>query len=310
MCFSPRSVGGRQVEDDCEKVDMSTRPLIIATLVGATVGVPYLASRNGKNQSGASGASAATNAWSPTIVTPSLPAAASNPPPNQYQGIPTTPNTVPPDGTKFQSVDQVFRFDVTKEWVYRNWPRKSTGPTDVGLFSVRVPLVMGTQSTALAGSLTYYFNSQGQVEHISFRGRTGDTTQLVYFIVKTYALERVESYPGEQVYRLGRGKRVQSELRTRPEPVLNSTSPQSSFSVELELACPGSRRYLPPRGTGLQVPQVAATANPTLQSTAAPPAATGEKAGAAKPAANSYFDKVRYATPAEEKQLLSNRWPN
>ena len=64
------------------------------------------------------------------------------------------------DGAQFTSVAQVLRFDVTKEWVYQNWSRKSTGPTDVGLFAIRVPLVMGTQMTSLAGSLTYYFDAQ------------------------------------------------------------------------------------------------------------------------------------------------------
>ena len=97
---------------------------------------------------------------------------------------------------------QVLRFDVTKEWVCRNWSRKSTGPTDVGLFAIRVPLVMGTQMSALAGSLTYYFNAQGQVEHISFRGRTGDTTPLLQLLTRSYrfqpvaAPDRRKSVPG------------------------------------------------------------------------------------------------------------------
>ena len=112
----------------------------------------------------------------------------------------------PLDGAQFTSVEQVLRFDVTKEWVYQNWDRKSTGPTDVGLFSVRVPLVMGTQMTALAGSLTYYFNAQGQVEHISFRGRTGDTTQLVQFLTRYYQFQPVSSPTGEQVYQVGNGE--------------------------------------------------------------------------------------------------------
>src|SRR5262245_10154126 len=128
---------------------MSTRPLIIATLVGASVGVPYLASRSAKNSSGANGTPAATNAWTSTAGTSKVPATtASWQPPAQNAGIPASSGAVPIDGTRFQSVDQVFRFDVTKEWVYRNWPRKSTGPTDVGLYSVRVPLVMDTRATA------------------------------------------------------------------------------------------------------------------------------------------------------------------
>jgi len=159
---------------------------------------------------------------------------------------------------------------------------------------------MGTQMTALAGSLTYFFNTSGQVEHISFHGRTADTTQLVNFLARTYQFQRVESPVGEQVYQVARRGRVQSELRTWPEPVLNSTSPHSSIAVELELARPGSRRFLPPRGPQLAIPQVASPpVSPPTESTAAPAGSGG-----------SYLDKVRYATPQEEGQVLWKRWPN
>ena len=130
-------------------------------------------------------------------------------------------NTVPLEGTQFHSVEQVLRFDVTKEWVYHNWSRKSTGPTDVGLFAVRVPVVTGTQLAAIAGSLTYFFNSYGQVEHISFRGRTGDPTQLVNFLMRTYGFQRSTAPVGEQLLQVKRGERIQSELRTRSESVVS-----------------------------------------------------------------------------------------
>jgi hypothetical protein len=210
-------------------------------------------------------------------------------------------NAAPVDGARFHSVNQVFRFDLTKEWVYKNWARKFTGPTDVGLFSVRVPLVTGTHLSALAGSLTYYFNSYGQIEHISFRGRTGDTTELVNLLVRTYEFRRIEGPIGEQIYQVKRGRRVQSEFRSRPEPVLSSTSLHGSFNVELELARPGSRRSLPPRGTGLDVPQVSADTS-TLSS--------GEETSPSADAGESYLNKFRYATPQEEGQVLWKRWPN
>jgi hypothetical protein len=192
---------------------------------------------------------------------------------------------------------------VTKEWVYRQWDRKSTGPTDVGLFGVRVPLVMGTQPTSLAGSLTYYFNTYGQVEHISFRGTTADTTQLVNFLVRTYEFQRASGMVGEQVYQVQRRGRVQSELRTHPAPVLDSDSPHSSIAVELELARPGSRRFLPPRSPQLAIPQAAAPPP-------APAATTNTAQGAPGGSGDSYLDKVRYATPQEESQVLWKRWPN
>jgi hypothetical protein len=194
----------------------------------------------------------------------------------------------------------VFRFDVTKDWVYRNWDRKSTGPTDVGLFAVRVPLVTGTHISAVAGSLTYFFNAHGQVEHISFRGRTGDATQLVNFLAGTYGLQRAEAPIGEQVYQLKRGSRVQSELRTRTESILWTTSPHSSVAVELELARPGSNRFLPPSAPTLEIPQVA---SPT-------PVPVADEDGGGSDSMESYLDKIRHASPQEEQQVLWKRWPN
>jgi hypothetical protein len=287
---------------------------MIAVLLGATIGVPYLVSRSSR------GTNTGTGSW-PVGAAP-LPSAADltgAPLPSTVIQSPgqlpvSSPGSLvytspaPLEGMRFHSIDQVLRFDVTREWVYRNWERKSTGPTDVGLFSVRVPLVSGTHATALAGSLTYYFNQQGQVEHISFHGTTGDTTELVNFLTRTYQLERVGAPAGEQLFQVKRDGRVQSELRTRPESVLWATSPHTSFSVELELARPGSPRFLPSREPRLEIPQVAspvATAPPptTAPSSGAPP--SGNASGA-----NSYFDDVRYATPQEEGQVLWKRWPN
>jgi hypothetical protein len=189
---------------------------------------------------------------------------------------------------------------VTKEWVYRSWDRKSSGPTDLGLFAVRVPLVSGTQSASLAGALTYYFNTRDQVEYISFRGTTGDPSRLVRFLTQNYQFQPVSSQPGEQVYQVADSGGVHSELRTRPVSVVASTAPYASYTVELELAPPGSERYLPPRGPFLNVPQSAAAETPI-------PAA---EAGDANAAGSSYFDKVRYATPQEASQSLWKRWPN
>jgi hypothetical protein len=212
-------------------------------------------------------------------------------------------STAPLEGTRFHSIDQVLRFDITKDWVYRNWARKSTWPTDVGLVGVRVPLVTGTDIAALAGSLTYFFNAQGQLEHISFRGTTGDATALVSFVTRTYQFQWSSAPVGEQVYQVKSGNRVQSELRTRPQAVLWTTAPHSSISVELELARPGSKRYLPPRVPALTIPQVASTT----------PAATAADEGADSSSSSgeeSFFDSIRRATPEEEGQVLWRRWPN
>jgi hypothetical protein len=212
-------------------------------------------------------------------------------------------STAPLEGTRLHSIDQVLRFDITKDWVYRNWARKSTWPTDVGLVGVRVPLVTGTDIAALAGSLTYFFNAQGQLEHIAFRGTTGDSTALVGFLTRTYQFQWSSAAVGEQLYQVKSGTRVQSELRTRPQAVLWTTAPHSSIAVELELARPGSKRFLPPRAPALEIPQVASSTPPAADASAATDSSsqTGD---------DSFFDTIRRATPEEEGQVLWRRWPN
>jgi hypothetical protein len=138
--------------------------------------------------------------------------------------------------------------DITRDWVYQRWARKSTGLADPELFGVRVPLVTGTAVTDLAGSLSYYFDQYGQVQHISFHGRTGDPSMLVGLLVNRYHFQKQPSpISGDQLYQVRVGDRVQSELRMRPEAVMWSTSPHTSYEVELELQRPGSDRPLRPR---------------------------------------------------------------
>ena len=242
-----------------------SRLLMVAMLLGATIGLPYAASRLSDDGAKVSTPPPGVSAATLPLIGASRPspqaAMVSTASPNSVEGPGSLvyKSTAPLEGTRFHSIDQVLRFDITKDWVYRNWARKSTWPTDVGLVGVRVPLVTGTDIAALAGSLTYFFNAQGQLEHISFRGTTGDTTALVGFLTRTYQFQWSSAPVGEQVYQVKSGNRVQSELRTRPEAVLWTTAPHSSVSVELELARPGSKRFLPPRVPALAIPQVAST---------------------------------------------------
>ncbi|HEX2473153.1 MAG TPA: DUF6690 family protein [Lacipirellulaceae bacterium] len=280
-----------------------SRLIMIAVVLGIAIGMPYMASKQlNPNASPAPPAPAATAPTEPAAATATPQPAANGaepaklPAPDPESLIYTS--SAPLEGAQIHAVEQVFRFDLTKDWVYRTWARKSTGPTDVGLFAVRVPLVSGTHVGALAGSLTYYFNSNGEIEHISFRGRTGDATQLVNLLTRTYEFERGDAPVGEQLYQVRRGSRIQSELRTRTEPVLWSTSPHGSIAVELELARPGSKRMLPLRPPALDIPQGAAVAST--------PADNSSNASSG----DSYFDKMRYATPQEEGQVLWKRWPN
>mgnify|MGYP006966871329 CR=1 FL=1 len=80
----------------------------------------------------------------------------------------------------------LFRFDVSPRWVTERWSRVSTIRAEPGWEGLRVPLVTGTKVDDLAGSLTYYFDSQHQVRRITFHGVTGDERKLVAFVSRVY----------------------------------------------------------------------------------------------------------------------------
>ena len=219
---------------------MFSRPVILLGLLGAAVGVPYVMSNSSGIWSGVGSEKA------PAAVSPSGEIVAARSP--DGPGALLYPSRTPLEGPRASRLEEVFRMDVTKEWVFGRWSRKSTSVAHPDWFGVRVPLVTGTSLGDLAGSLTYYFDESGRVQHIAFRGRTGDTTRLVTLLTRYFGLNRQPSeVPGEQLYQTRWNGRVQSELRTRPAPVLWSSAPHSSFDVALELARPGSDRYLSPR---------------------------------------------------------------
>jgi hypothetical protein len=198
-------------------------------------------------------------------------------------------------------LQEVLRFDVSREWVYQNWERKSTGLADPQMFGIRVPLITGTQRTDLAGSLTYQFDAQGQVQHISFRGRTADTSGIVNYLTQTYQFQRMQAPAGEQLYQVRDGNSVYSELRTTPESVLLETSPLGSFGVVLEMGRPGSNRALQPQVPQLDIPEVAESTKPAEEAAKA--------ASDAKDNPN-LVGSLRPATQVEHNQRVEHRWPN
>jgi len=308
---------------------MAARPLMLATLLGASIGVPYFVSRSSQGPehgpaSAAPPSAGQNSSWSswfksetetspslspPPLMSSASPSSAAASYPAAQPAYPTTAtpgaitgveNIQPGQPARYHRIQDVFRFDVSKEWVYQNWDRKSTGLGDPEFFGIRVALVTGTERGDLAGSLTYLFDAQGRLKHISFRGRTADTTQLVQFLTQRYQFERMEGPPGEQLYQVRSGSSVYSELRTRPESVLLEDAPNGSIGVVLELGRPGSNRPLKPPAPHLDIPEVA---SPTPPDEAA--GADGESAK--KP---GLIGKFGPATQAQHNQVLEHRWPD
>jgi len=259
---------------------MFSRAAAIPLLLAASVGIPYLAS-NGPDFSGLwpGKSEQSANRLSGQSVGMVPGAHQTLDQPVQGPGAVLYPTAIPLEGMPSTSLHEIFRFDVTKEWVYHRWARKSTALAELGLYGIRVPLVTGTKLHDLAGSLTYFFGGDGGLQRISFVGRTGDSTQLAMLMMQRYGLVR-QATPvvGEQVFQVRRENQVFSEMRTRPAPVLWASTPHDSFSVELDLQRPDVQTPLPARN--LPMPEIASSQPPA--NLPAPPAENGQAAPAAK----------------------------
>lgn len=197
---------------------MAPRNLAMAGLLSAAVGVPYAVNQ-------------APEGWSQSLGFPpgGGPTAAADP----------AAALGPIDGVVNRPLAELLDWRITKEWVYANWDRKSTGLADPRLYGVRVPVVTGGRMTDVAGSLSYYFDHTGVLQRIRLHARTADTNEVVRIAARVGMSPRKPSLPGEQLLQaVEQGGYVRSELRTRPESVLRSGSPHSSFVVDLELNRP------------------------------------------------------------------------
>ncbi len=251
------------------EIKVIMRMLTIPTLLVASMGVPYVVSNSPEwaeswshaaNQSIDGRFQTSTSPYAaPANLTARMTASPSGP------GSVLYPTAMPLGGTPGFSLADVFNLDVSKQWVYGSWPRKSTGLAEIDSYGVRVPLVTGTQLHDLAGSLTYFFGNDGRVKRISFHGRTGDTTQLVTLLTQRYGLQRQTTVvAGQQLFQIRRKGQVFSELRTKPASVLWASTPHDSFSVDLELQRADATKPLPSR-------HAVATAQPAPQQPPAQP---------------------------------------
>jgi hypothetical protein len=134
---------------------------------------------------------------------------------------------------------EIFRWDVTTGWVLAHWPRVSAGLSDVETQGYRVPLVTGTATDDLAGSLTYYFNQRQRVQRITFFGTTGDSRRLVALLATKFGFVReLNDDPSLFLYRVHEGRKVVSELRIKPAHVVRSSEPYTRFDVSLLIERP------------------------------------------------------------------------
>ncbi len=209
---------------------MIPKTVAMAGMLGAAVGVPYVVTEHTNLTEPKAESSQAAPEANPVSPFQSISTSLDGPGSDVYQRL------APVEGYRGMPLTTLLRWDITKEWVYRNWNRKTTGLAEVGLYGVRVPIVTGTQATDIAGTLSYYFDVNGQLQKIRLHGTTADTRPLLQIATAYYGMQRrAPASAGDQLYQANEGKQVRSELSTKPSRVLWSTQPHSSFKIDMEL---------------------------------------------------------------------------
>ncbi|MDG2013774.1 MAG: hypothetical protein P8J33_09730 [Pirellulaceae bacterium] len=136
----------------------------------------------------------------------------------------------------FLSMDEFLRFDVSPDWIKNRWPRVSTFPTENNLTGMRVPLVSGPRPQDIHGSLTYFIDSNQQVQRIGFRGRTGDASDLVNF-AQQQGYKREKSN-GAGLFTKKSWGRTKGALRLDHPPVTQKELPNEKLIVLFEITNP------------------------------------------------------------------------
>jgi hypothetical protein len=217
------------------------RRLLPVAVLGAAVGVPYVASQWPQLKASVFGTAApnsSTGAFSPVSASnysavPQLPAVAPN---GEPMGAGLNPRG---DETPIVDMAEAFRWEATPQWVLSRWPRVSSGLPDEKLHGMRVPLISGLRVDDLAGSLTYYFNASQKCEKLTFSGTTGDPSRLVGLLVNRYDLKPVgSSDPGVVRYEIRWNGEAHSWLIVRPSAIVRSSSPYTRYEVQANICDP------------------------------------------------------------------------
>jgi hypothetical protein len=108
---------------------------------------------------------------------------------------------------------------------------------ETGWYAVRVPLVTGTDTDDIAGSLTYYFNPQNFVERITLYGYTGDAEPLITLVQQQYHLQPLTA-AGRGLYFSFYEAVPIGILKVEDAPIQSMDGERNRYRIELELNLP------------------------------------------------------------------------
>jgi hypothetical protein len=149
-------------------------------------------------------------------------------------------------GPAVANLGEILRFDVTPTWVTGRWPRVTTTLAESGLSGLRVPLVTGIATDDLAGTITYYFDRNHQVQRLAFDGYTGDARKLLDLLTRFYGLQPEPTLDAALYVARWNGAPT-SVVRIARAPVMTADSPHSQLRVMLELNRPSVYYGLSPQ---------------------------------------------------------------
>ena len=159
------------------------------------------------------------------------------------------PNVTVGGGT-VNDLREVLRFDIVPGWLPQRFARVSTVTSNVQMDGVRVPLITGTQSKDIAGSLTYYFDASQALKRINLHGLAGDPTSLAALMVQFYQLKPEQSLGG-QLFTTRWNNRVTSVMHIAPAPIIYAGADHSKYIVFLELNQPDNQYGLSDEASGI-----------------------------------------------------------
>jgi hypothetical protein len=180
----------------------------------------------------------AGNNWWKSSGTPQQSEPTDPQPDQAAESAPAPVTTAPPPPV--HDLASVLRFNITPAWIMGRWPQVSTGLANMRLQGYRVPLVTGAREDDLAGSLTYYFSSQQQVQQITFLGTTGNVNKLVRLLTGRYGfVRRLTNDPSLFIYeRTSPRGGPKSVARISMAGLITRDDPRRRFRVELILHRP------------------------------------------------------------------------
>jgi hypothetical protein len=132
------------------------------------------------------------------------------------------------------AIEQVFRFDVTPQWVTSRWPQVSTVAGDPQQLGLRVALVSGTGAGDVAGSLTYYFDEHHRLQRIIFSGLTDDPRRILAAVVTPYGLKSQPTTDAAR-YTAGDPREPTSEVVVRHLPLVGAEVEGGRAEVSVDL---------------------------------------------------------------------------